>query len=374
MSIPVYVRNPGESIPEKGTGYVVSREGLQLRLDSDWLSAVIPVKEFKSLESEPKRAKLLLEPISAVLFAQIVAFYRQIFEQKKTEVAVLLHYNFTTKEWLFTVPTQRVSPSGVEYYDMKERVPGYRCVGTSHSHASFSAGHSQTDIMDEQCFDGVHITVGNLNAYPKVTLSPEIVVRGVRFPLPLEMIGGLSAVESPDSGLLWTYGFDKYFRIDPSIVGDWNVPVEWTEKVALSTRVIGTFGKPKSPIKSLFELGDADFDEITDGFPVYSSEPRRVPALDSKLAPTKDGPDVPKSVPVLKTDEPPVKTDCPVSEPLKIPLYHPLNDLWKSIVFLFFGDPSKKTPKETLEQSAVKQPPKATSITIVPPDKTDKKE
>lgn len=359
MSIPVFVRQSGETIPEKGMGYIVSREGLQLRLDNDWLSAVIPVREFKSLESEPKRASLLLKPIDALLFAKIVAFYREIFEQKRTEVAVLLHYNFTTNEWLFTVPTQRVSPSGVEYYDMKERVPGYRCVGTSHSHASFPAGHSQTDIMDEQCFDGVHITVGNLNRYPEVTLSPEIVVRGVRFPLPIEKIDGISAAEPPASQSIWVARFDRYYKIDPAVLGDWKVPEEWVEKVSLSARTFGTNGKSVKILVNPVDQDEPEFGELTDAFSVYPATKRRIPAVEAKSLTTPSPAPVEPIVPseVSQTQKQPDQTTIP----LQVPLYHPLKDLWKSIMFVFFGKTSKQEQK------------KQTSVEASVAEKTDTK-
>jgi len=51
-------------------------------------------------------------------------------------------------------------------YDLSTLPPapeGFELFGTIHSHAGISAFHSGTDDRDEIHFDGLHITVGNLD-------------------------------------------------------------------------------------------------------------------------------------------------------------------------------------------------------------------
>ena len=101
----------------------------------------------------------------------IHAFFVQVYDERKSEVAVLLWYNFTTQDWQVEVPKQRVSGASVNYtrdmeYIENMKLGGYHCVGTIHSHCEMGAFHSGTDDKDEYGFDGVHITIGKVKSGP----------------------------------------------------------------------------------------------------------------------------------------------------------------------------------------------------------------
>gem|GEM_PF-7129334 len=69
------------------------------------------------------------------------------------------------QQWQIAVPLQSVRGLRVSY-DLSTLPPapeGFELFGTIHSHAGISAFHSGTDDRDEIHFDGLHITVGNLD-------------------------------------------------------------------------------------------------------------------------------------------------------------------------------------------------------------------
>jgi hypothetical protein len=108
-------------------------------------------------------------PIPAKIMGQIVSFFQRIYALQKTEAAVLLTMNVTTKEWDVFVPTQLVSHGGVNYvYDPQHIQGGRIVVGSIHSHADFSPFHSGTDTGDAEDFDGFHATIGFVNTTPKI--------------------------------------------------------------------------------------------------------------------------------------------------------------------------------------------------------------
>lgn len=61
---------------------------------------------------------------------------------------------------------------------------GYILCGTIHSHSSFGAFHSGVDDNDEIHFDGVHITIGNVNT--KYSYSSRIMAGGAEIKIDLE--------------------------------------------------------------------------------------------------------------------------------------------------------------------------------------------
>src|SRR3989338_6808907 len=101
--IDVHVKHPGAEEPSEGTYYIVARNGLHMHMRTDWIDAVIPMKELQALEFEKPYAKILLPPISIDVFLQIYGFFRSVYLTHQTEAAVLLHYS-RAHGWAFTVP------------------------------------------------------------------------------------------------------------------------------------------------------------------------------------------------------------------------------------------------------------------------------
>lgn len=248
--IPVHIRYPGTLPPTRTPHYILARNGLFMRVDNDWIDATVPMKELQVLEPETPKAELKLPPIADNVFSRAVAFFHQVFEERGTEAVVLLHYS-KEKGWELSVPRQMVTFGSVKY-DMNERLDGYRCVGTMHSHGNMSAFHSSTDVDDEAEFDGVHITIGSLRHYPLFSMAAEVVCRGQRFPLETRFIAGVVEVPREDLSVLLQQGGQspyrrnylciwgsgeiyRRYRLDCEVPQGWEVPGDWLEKVKVTT-------------------------------------------------------------------------------------------------------------------------------------------
>ncbi|MEK7628820.1 MAG: hypothetical protein AAB421_05415 [Patescibacteria group bacterium] len=254
--IPVWIKQPGTTEPlETPAAYIVAQNGLFTRVKNDWVDAVVPVKSFPALEPETARAQLLLPQIPEMVFVKAVLFFHHIYYLRRTEAAVLLHFN-KKDGWNLTIPKQQASYSHVRY-DMTERIPGYRCVGTMHSHGNMSAFHSGIDTHDEASFDGVHITIGSLGGFPYFGMDPEVVIRGARFKLGTAHIAGYSGITTEQAATKmppwfspWLYRKDRNFLLHTEVVGDWKVPDDWVAKVeapqrGYSSDAPNTASKPK---------------------------------------------------------------------------------------------------------------------------------
>lgn len=115
----------------------------------------------------------LFEPINGTMFAKVVKFLKEMYDEHKSESEAMLLFKPGTEDepskWAFYVPNQVVSHGSVNYTNDPEELKtfyseGFMDIGTIHSHADFSAFHSGTDISDEEnASSGIHITIGNLN-------------------------------------------------------------------------------------------------------------------------------------------------------------------------------------------------------------------
>lgn len=103
--------------------------------------------------------------------AQIVSFFKRVWDEHKTEAGVILLMDKDTNEWSVFVPYQKVSGAGVNYALNPADIPaGKITMGTMHSHCDFSPFHSGTDKHDAEGMNGTHYTIGYLNRE-----KPEIV-------------------------------------------------------------------------------------------------------------------------------------------------------------------------------------------------------
>jgi hypothetical protein len=140
--------------------------------------------------------------LSIEQFRYVMKYFREIYSRHKTEACVVLMLSVEKKQWeVLFVPQLSCSQAAVNYLlparsvdDVAQNDPkihlykavfedddfkklmlsardryeqllgdGYRVMGTIHSHSNFSAFHSGVDDNDEENFDGLHITIGNVN-------------------------------------------------------------------------------------------------------------------------------------------------------------------------------------------------------------------
>ncbi len=178
---PIYINDGNHEVPDTDIFYIIGKEGIFLRKKLGRIDAILPVDEISVLGNVNPAAKYDLPKIPALQFAKIVAFFKEVHKQHRSEAIVLVHFNENTEEFRLQIPHQKVSPASLDYI-RTEVYPGFTNVSTIHSHSSMSAFHSGIDDKDEEDVDGLHITVGHLNWDDgRFDLSVSIVFNGHRF-------------------------------------------------------------------------------------------------------------------------------------------------------------------------------------------------
>ena len=187
----VIIANGQQKMPDDDIYYIVAKEGIFIKKKLGIMDSVSPVKNISILESVQATAKMNIEKIPSILTAKIANFFRAVQEEHKSEAIVLLFYNEKTKKYKAVPPSQKVSAASIEY-NRSVVIDGWTMIGDIHSHSSMSAFHSGTDQGDEESFDGLHITFGNINS-KLISISASIVSNGNRVIVnPEEYMKGIS--------------------------------------------------------------------------------------------------------------------------------------------------------------------------------------
>lgn len=178
---PVYIYQKGMELPNEGIYFVVAGNGLWMHKDTGVCQCFVPVDNISCLDDLEAEIKVnvTLPKIPFKYVWMIKEFFRRVVEEHHSEAEINLYYNAVTQDFLIQVPKQVVSHSSVMYKRNESLPKGYICVGTIHSHCDFSAFHSNTDISDEEDFDGLHVTFGH-NNMAVFTISASVVVNGYR--------------------------------------------------------------------------------------------------------------------------------------------------------------------------------------------------
>lgn len=175
---PIIIYEKGAVLPEEGSYYLVTKNGIFLRKETGLIASVVPVSSIGFLQEIKPWVKINVPKIPSVVVAKALLFFRRVFDQLHSEAAVLIHYQKETKTFELTCPEQEVTGGSVRY-KASDRLDGFQLVGTIHSHCDFGAFHSGVDIGDEVNFDGIHITIGNVDR-PYFTISCSGVVNSHR--------------------------------------------------------------------------------------------------------------------------------------------------------------------------------------------------
>jgi len=187
----VIVADGKQQLPDDDIYYIVAKEGIFIKKKLGIMDSISPVKNISILESVQATAKMNIEKIPSILTAKIANFFRAVQEEHKSEAIVLLFYNEKTKKYKAVPPSQKVSAASIEY-NRSVVIEGWTMIGDIHSHSSMSAFHSGTDQGDEESFDGLHITFGNMNS-KLISISASIVSNGNRVIVnPEEYMKGVS--------------------------------------------------------------------------------------------------------------------------------------------------------------------------------------
>lgn len=176
----IWINDGKSEMPDDDILYVISKEGIFLKKKVGIVESCVPVPGISILEPLESMARLRLPKIPFSAVQAIVGFFKEVFNQHKSEAIVLLYYNEDNNRYKIVSPEQIVSPGSLNYKKLPEKDNDFILIGTIHSHASMSAFHSGTDDADEASFDGLHITFGNMEN-DVISVSSSVVVNGKRF-------------------------------------------------------------------------------------------------------------------------------------------------------------------------------------------------
>jgi len=250
----VYLNDGTTSLPTDDIFYMIGKNGIFIKRKNELSESVSKVDKISILEDVETYSKLNIKKIKAADFSSIVEFFKAVYKKHKTESIVKLDYNKFTGKYNIEVPKQKVSGSGIKYENQiredKKDLQNWILVGTIHCHGNMGAFHSIVDQHDEKDFDGLHITVGNIDD-DYFTLSVSVMSNGNRFKVnPSEYIYGLEkqnkSIKQPINNIYATYinhvePEDRYRVITQERVFKFN-PI-WMNQV--SEEVLAPIGKYK---------------------------------------------------------------------------------------------------------------------------------
>lgn len=188
---PIWFNDGSTPKPEKKTYYEIASNGTFIHKENQFWKAVVPVERICILEECRPAFESLLPPISSEITTSITRFFAWIAHRMNAESMVLLWWDSEKNAYSITVPPQWVDHDGIEYDNPSK--PGYKLIGTVHSHGTIPAGHSDVDHKDEKFFDGIHGTFGNFSmGVNDFQISLQASVNNSRFFLnPLDFFGGI---------------------------------------------------------------------------------------------------------------------------------------------------------------------------------------
>ena len=176
--IKVYTLMPGQDASKIKDDfcYLIASNGAFLKRRGSIMTSITAVEKIPHLGEIKEETILTLSTkdlIPMFIVAKALSFFQAVYDLHKSEAALLL--TFENGVWGLQCPEQEVSGGAVEYTN---QLNGKTVVGSIHSHADFGAFHSGIDDADEEEFDGIHITLGNVNSTP--TISCSLVSNGKR--------------------------------------------------------------------------------------------------------------------------------------------------------------------------------------------------
>jgi proteasome lid subunit RPN8/RPN11 len=193
----VYINDGIQEIPvDDDICYIIAKGGIYLRKKMGLINSLVPVKNISFLESVNSYATMDIPKIPGIIYAQIFDFFKKVYRIYNAEGLAIIYYNPKKKIFKVHIPTQEVTGASVNVEDDYQiSIKNYQPVCSIHSHPGFSAFHSGTDTHDEEDFDGLHITVGEVESHAH-KLVASIVSNGYRVQVdPLDYIDGVYQTE-----------------------------------------------------------------------------------------------------------------------------------------------------------------------------------
>lgn len=252
----VHLNDGEKEFPKDDIFYVIGQNGIHLRKKVGLIDSLAPVDRISILKPVDTYASMDIKPMPIRIVAHVLGFFRKVYEEYRSEAVIILHYNEKNGNYKIEVPPQKVGAGSAEYVGA-QKYQGYTRIGTIHSHAAMGAFHSGTDNHDEEHFDGLHITFGNMGT-TEFSISASIVSNGMRIIIePEDYLDGVSLKEEVQHGTVngkpYTYttntNYTKRYLFSKEELGE-TFPKAWFKRVE-STRTVyhqpyaygGTYGR-----------------------------------------------------------------------------------------------------------------------------------
>lgn len=190
---PIWFNDGSTPKPDKKTFFEIASNGAFLHKENQFWKAIVPVERIGILAERKPSFEALLPSISSEITVSITRFFAWIAYRMNAESMVFLWWDSEKNAYSISIPPQRVDYRGIEYDNPPN--PGYKLIGTIHSHGAIPAGHSGIDHKDEKFFDGIHATFGNFSrGINNFQISLQASVNNSRFFLnPLDLFEGIKA-------------------------------------------------------------------------------------------------------------------------------------------------------------------------------------
>jgi hypothetical protein len=193
---PIHIHDGRNPLPETDIYYLIAQQGIFIYKKIGIVESLVPVQNISVLEPIIPMVKFHISKIPGSMLAKVVGLFRAVYEKYRAEAEVNIFYNEKTKKHRFIVPVQQVSGASVAYERKNPFEGEWVMLGTIHSHASMNAFHSGVDKDDEHAFDGLHITLGDMDEKDKFSIAATIASNGTRVQVnPLDYISGLHLVQ-----------------------------------------------------------------------------------------------------------------------------------------------------------------------------------
>jgi proteasome lid subunit RPN8/RPN11 len=210
----IYTYDKKQGIPTDDICYIIAKGGVYLKKKMGLIDSLVPVKSLSFLDDINCFAKMNIPKIPGIIYAQIFDFFKKVYHDHRSEGLAIVYFNPKKKDFKVHIPEQAVTGSAVDVEEGYQiGIKNYQPVCSIHSHPGFSAFHSGIDTHDEEDFDGLHITVGEVDSSAhKIVAS--VVSNGYRVQVnPMDYIGGVFETE-------FSHYSANVFRPSFEMVGD----------------------------------------------------------------------------------------------------------------------------------------------------------
>lgn len=243
LAFPIYVMDMATKLPDTGNYYIIASNGLWLHKDMGIMRGMVRVDGISHLGELQPSIGMRIPNIPEAIMLRSLIFFRKVYSKYHAESEVQLFYNKDTGRFRLFCPEQSVSYGGVHYRpdqwdDPNHNLKGFLLVGTIHSHCNFGASHSSTDHKDERYADGIHVTIGHVDAREfSLVCSMQLNHQRVQIDPTIKILG-LESARPSGEGWFNNSG-NNYYRL--------KLPLSKPDLKAIITRMEGDIEKEWMP-------------------------------------------------------------------------------------------------------------------------------